>query len=415
LQQVNAATPLGQTSTIVGASMGGLVSRYALLWMEDQGISHDVRKLISFDSPQHGANIPLGMQAWVEFFAGQAEEADFLLQQLRKPASKQMLLYHLDGVSGTSANPDPLLAELNAEFDALGGWPVQPRLVSIINGSGQQAGQSFNPGDQLIEWNYDSALVDIDGNVWAVPDGGSKQIFNGRISIFFVINTTDSLTVSGTLPWDNAPGGSRPTMQQAADVNAPYGDIVALHQSHSFIPSVSALALDSNDPFYDVAGDAQLLDHTPFDTVYFPAANQEHIEITPENKQWFMAEVQAQIVVSMISGDTTEAGGTASFTVTPASAPANPVSIALSSSLPAEGSVPLEVILPAGSTVPQLVTVTGVDDGLLDGDIAYTIITASSVSDDPAYNGINPADVAVVNLDNEPKLELIFENGFEEP
>jgi hypothetical protein len=188
------------------------------------------------------------------------------------------------------------MATLNSEFASLGGWPSGPQLVSVVNGSGLMTSQSFAPGDQLIEWNYDSALVDIDGDVWAVPDGGSQQIFDGRISIFFVLNTSDSLTVSGTLPWDNAPGGSRPSMQQAADVPAPYGDIVALHASHSFIPTISALALDSNDPFYDIAGDAQLLDHTPFDTVYYPSDNQEHIEITPQNKLWFMAEVPPDII-----------------------------------------------------------------------------------------------------------------------
>jgi hypothetical protein len=34
---------------IVGASMGGLVGRYALAWMESQALPHDVRTFISFD------------------------------------------------------------------------------------------------------------------------------------------------------------------------------------------------------------------------------------------------------------------------------------------------------------------------------------------------------------------------------
>jgi hypothetical protein len=415
LQRVNAETAADQTSVIVGASMGGLVSRYALLWMENQALPHQVRKLISFDSPQKGANIPLGLQAWVEFFSDQAEEAAFLLQQLRSPASRQMLLYHLDSTVGSSAHAAPAMAQLNNDFASMGGWPTQSRLVSIVNGSGLMTGQSFAPGDQLIEWNYDSLFVDIDGDIWAVPDGGSQKIFDGRISIFIVGTTTGGLTVSGTLPWDNSPGGTRSSMQQAADVQAPYGDIIALHSKHSFIPTVSALALDSNDPFYDVAGDAQLLEHTPFQTVYFPAENQDHIDITAENKLWFMAEVQSQIIVSLIDGDTTEAGGTARFTIMAASAPAAPVSIALSSSLPTEGTVPSHVILPVGSTAPQWVTVTGQDDAIKDGDIPYTIITGDSVSADPAYDGIDPADVAVLNLDNEPQAELIFKDGFEAP
>ena len=46
-------------------------------------------------------------------------------------------------------------------------------------------------------------------------------------------------------------------------------------------------------------------------------------------------------------------------------------------------------------------TVTGVDDDLDDGDVAYTIVTAAATSADANYNGINPADVAVTNTDND--------------
>jgi hypothetical protein len=44
--------------------------------------------------------------------------------------------------------------------------------------------------------------------------------------------------------------------------------------------------------------------------------------------------------------------------------------------------------------------VTGVNDDLDDGDIAYTIVTAAT-STDTIYNAINPADVAVTNTDND--------------
>ena len=100
------------------------------------------------------------------------------------------------------------------------------------------------------------------------------------------------ITVSGTLPYDGAPGGSRASMAQMDAVPAPYGDIVALHPSHCFIPTISALALATTDPFYDIAGDASLLAHTPFDAVYFPATNQPHVTITPENAAWFLSEIE---------------------------------------------------------------------------------------------------------------------------
>ena len=46
-------------------------------------------------------------------------------------------------------------------------------------------------------------------------------------------------------------------------------------------------------------------------------------------------------------------------------------------------------------------TVTGVDDALDDGDVAYTIVTAPATSTDATYNGSTPADVAVTNTDND--------------
>jgi len=48
------------------------------------------------------------------------------------------------------------------------------------------------------------------------------------------------------------------------------------------------------------------------------------------------------------------------------------------------------------------VTVTGVNDGVVDGDVTYTVVTAAAVSGDPGYHGLNPPDASVVNLDNDP-------------
>ena len=52
--------------------------------------------------------------------------------------------------------------------------------------------------------------------------------------------------------------------------------------------------------------------------------------------------------------------------------------------------------------MPRTVTVTGVDDVIDDGDIAYTIVTAAgSQRAIASYNGLNAADVAVINVDND--------------
>src|SRR5690606_4252801 len=50
---------------------------------------------------------------------------------------------------------------------------------------------------------------------------------------------------------------------------------------------------------------------------------------------------------------------------------------------------------------PQTMTVTGVDDNVVDGDVVYTIITEAAVSADATYSGLDAADVSVTNTDDD--------------
>ena len=112
----------------------------------------------------------------------------------------------------------------------------------------------------------------------------------------------------------------------------------------------------------------------------------------------------AGFFVNPISGlTTTEAGGRAHFTVVLNTQPSADVTIALSSSDPSEGTVsPASLTFTSDNwNIPQTVDVTGVNDPLDDGDIAYTIVTAAAISADPGYNGLNPFDVSVLNIDND--------------
>ncbi|MEG3894733.1 MULTISPECIES: DUF4347 domain-containing protein [unclassified Microcoleus] len=110
------------------------------------------------------------------------------------------------------------------------------------------------------------------------------------------------------------------------------------------------------------------------------------------------------ITVNPIAGlNTTEAGGTSTFTVALNSPPTAPVSIGLTSSNPAEGTVSTNSLTfdPTNWSIPQTVTVTGVDDSAADGLQTYTIVTAPATSADTDYNNLNADDVTVTNSDNE--------------
>jgi hypothetical protein len=356
IEQVNAMLLPGADIAVVGASMGGLIGRYSLAYMEQNAIDHNARIFISFDGPQKGANIPLGIQYWVKLFAIESAEADTLLQALARPAPRQMLAYYLTDPPGTTGEADPLFWEFQADVAALGDYPANTRNVAVANGSGNMVNQGFAPGDQLILYEYNSLLVDIVGNVWAVPDSTTHIILDGLINRIWPL-PDDQLVVhvEGTDPYDGAPGGTRSTMVEMDTLEAPYGDIVALHDKHCFIPTISALDLDSDDLFFDIAGDPDLLIHTPFDTVYFPAVNEEHIEITPESKTWFISELQRGSASGI--GDRPVAAGTSlRLEVSP-----NPFSRAASITyhLEVEQHVSLSVYDAAGRAVADILDDAG--------------------------------------------------------
>src|SRR5690606_1847865 len=74
-----------------------------------------------------------------------------------------------------------------------------------------------------------------------------------------------------------------------------------------------------------------------------------------------------------------------------------------SSNDPGEGTAtPASVTFtPANWSAPQVVTVTGQNDDVADGDQPYTIVTGQTVSTDLTYNGLPVSDVSVTNLDDE--------------
>ena len=350
LLQVQSEIAPQTTIALVGASMGGLCSRYALAWMEAHAVPHRVRVWLSFDSPQAGADIPLGLQYWINFFSGQSASAAAFLTTLQRPAAKQMLLYHFTTPAGTTGQPDPMRATMLADFASAGNYPALTRRVAIANGSGTGANQGFLPLDQVIRYEYSSILAAITGNVWALPDQASGRIFNGSMRILFS-TTTQSVTVSGTQPWDGAPGGYRNSFTELDTTAAPYGDIIALHPAHCFIPTVSALAVQGAGPFYSLQGDPNLLSHTPFDAVYTPAANQEHVLITPENAVWVRNEIESGLLAVPASRPGAGSG------VSLSALSPNPFTSAarITFALPREGVADLRVYDAAGREVRALV------------------------------------------------------------
>ncbi|WP_028871672.1 hypothetical protein [Psychroserpens burtonensis] len=153
---------------IVGPSMGGQISRYALSYMEkkfeetgDPEWKHNVKLWISVDSPHLGANIPLGVQSLVYRLGEELDNEDakrFYDDELGSPAAKQQLIeLFRDPINSSTTNQDNLNGRVaaqgypsddgslfyrtyynNLESNGLSGshgYPQNLRKIAVVNGS----------------------------------------------------------------------------------------------------------------------------------------------------------------------------------------------------------------------------------------------------------------------------------------
>lgn len=93
-------------TTVVGASLGGLITRYALIQAEEQSCCVGVGAYATFDSPHRGAFIPVGIQAQTERMAALFPAVKVLSNPwdytLASKAAHQMLVSHYDPVAKAS-------------------------------------------------------------------------------------------------------------------------------------------------------------------------------------------------------------------------------------------------------------------------------------------------------------------------
>jgi hypothetical protein len=141
-----------QQNVIIGQSMGGLVTRWALRDMELDGKVHETRLFISHDAPHWGANVPASAQLGVQYlatwhvingingfppvvtYADMFPQVNEGMAMFASPAARQMLIkrYVLNGNGYAEENSwhDAFMNELNGM-----GWPVNSRNILVSNGA----------------------------------------------------------------------------------------------------------------------------------------------------------------------------------------------------------------------------------------------------------------------------------------
>ena len=281
--------------TAIGASLGGLTLRLALAYMS----GHDVDTWVSFDAPHEGANIPLGLQKFLEYF-GSVDRNEFdstreYLALLDRTASKQMLIAHYSHSPDAPAGGDADGAR-QGFIDALNfyGYPTNCKTIAISNGSGYGTKLPFSAGELIVHWNYDGGGFtdpDIDADIYALPQTSAATVFHGEFDVLTAgINPE---TVTSYLPdsLDNAPGGTRRSLNDLfASLPDDYinGDDYCSYPTHCFVPTVSALGIPIENIASNLNANSELLALSPFDEVHTAITNEPHVQINARNKRWLL-------------------------------------------------------------------------------------------------------------------------------
>ena len=298
---------------ILGPSMGGQVSRYALAYMEQNNMDHNTRLWASIDSPHPsddlplGANINYGAQAFLEFFGvvGELEAAlDRWQNTVCSNAAKQMLTGHYLQHFSSPPYYHPYHQNFINNMDQIG-FPENLRKVSIANGS--LNGTLFNsPCQKAYEMEYKPVLVrHAYAKIYQQPGYGNIcKVFEGRTKIpntlIWVTRERPIVSNENSCSYDVAPGGTYDTYQQikeaAAESDYNLDPNNAILESHSFISTKSALAYSGYNPdLSEDLSDRNLIStgETPFDSYWGPMGkNMEHATLFDEDlMNWLQQEI----------------------------------------------------------------------------------------------------------------------------
>jgi len=344
INMINAQKVGTAENVIIGPSMGGLISRYALNFMEDQNMNHETRLWISFDAPHLGANVPIGFQHQFNFLAFGLDDFWILGDQnveelhpiidgmLRSSAARQMLtdqfephITDSDGVTFNSSLALPRAHPFKAIFDGRMnsltsfGFPELTRNVTIINGSGNNnrypdntaGANNLNPGSRILNANINIMTgADLKVETFFTPDAGT-QILTSKVHLDFAwwfplandrINNADSRAHTYTNGIDAASGGLFDILNLSGGLatDGLVGEFLgALSTDYfNFIPSVSAMAFEITNNeinwFHTPSGVTTAratTSVTPFDAWYMPIENEPHVTLTEDNVAFALNEI----------------------------------------------------------------------------------------------------------------------------
>ncbi len=333
--------------SIIGPSMGSLVSRYALAYMEKNSMNHNTKLWVSFDSPHLGANIPIAAQENLSFYGYKGRKDDAKIkfdENFRSPAARQILIEQLDGKQENAPYPTdlwgvwgkigqnnntPFRQQFQTNLNSNGligsnGYPQNLRKIALINGT-TNGTKTNNSGNKFLElaaftiFKYGQIFgtsIETKIKVATIEDnflqntGGYGQTFAGKVTIKRVggievqngsVSRTNSnprgcmdIVQGGTF---NTQGIIKDEFTKVLNSQVDSQEWRQYLPNHAFIPSVSALAFKNPNFDWSSAINRNLVcdplnKEIYFDSYFAPSTNQDHVFVSAENADWLIKELQ---------------------------------------------------------------------------------------------------------------------------
>ena len=307
---------------VVGPSQGGVISRYALRYMETHNMNHNCRVWFSWDATHLGSVLPMGQQYFMKALAdmGLRGAKDGVDQQVNAPAAKQALRHHYLSGSVAPAGAPGFWNRFYNELDQLG-FPQQTRKIAMISGavngtpqpSGVAGGTAFdfnlkvNDAPRILLFNLMGAISNpniVTANLRFTPAQGQGNV---KVLDMKFLGVPMASAWAGPSPVSNGSieliqGGNYPGFKEIRDstrfkmkgfmkfmVDPIFTNVIDVHNHQ---PSGNTLAMGKgpyvnpnrkwDDNFTATNFNCGAGKETPFDAWFAPGTNLRHDSLTWE-------------------------------------------------------------------------------------------------------------------------------------
>jgi hypothetical protein len=307
---------------VVGPSMGGVISRYGLSYMEKNKLPHNTRLWFSWDATHLGSVLPIGNQYFIEAMGklGLKNVKDIINRQINSVASKQELNHHMLANSYEPEGAPNFKDRFYQGMDSMG-WPQQTRKIAMISGAikglnqpkGEAGGTAFdfklkmNKTPRLLLFNLPGLFVDpnfIRATISFSPSATMKEaeVLNMNVLGFKSQKKSAQHFENSNNSMDLIQGGWYPGFQEIRDstkdklkgvfkwlANPQFLNVV---NNHCHQPSANTLAFGQGpypNPNRKWDDNLSLTNfncgtekETPWDAWYAPEENLRHDSLTNE-------------------------------------------------------------------------------------------------------------------------------------